>query len=407
MNKTFLILKHEFWRMVSSKRFIILTLIFPLIGVTAIGINQLLAIIGQSESASATTIGYIDQTGMFTSYSDRFDGITLVLYQGQDEATEELLDEKINEYFIIPDNYLEQGIIIRYHTEKELEMDGKTYAVIRAFLQDNLLRDETSPEIIERVKNPLGVNSTRLDLEGQVALDQGGVSAFLVPLVFGFLLIMAIGSSSGTLLQGLGEEKQNRIMEVLLSTVSTRQLLLGKVLGLGSAGLVQIIFWLAALFLILQLGSRAVGGLFNTLQIPENILILGIVYFILGYLFFAIMQAGLGAIVPNPKDSPQITVAFILPAVLPFYIGILFLRDNPDHMIGTILTLFPVTAPMAVFIRLGLSDINSWELIVSIIILVLSIIGALLLAAKTFRVFLLMYGKSPRLGEILRMIRQA
>jgi len=407
MNKTFLILKHEFWKMLSSKSFIILTLIFPLIGFTAIGINQLLSIVGQDESVGATTIGYIDQTGRFTSYTEKLDGITLILYQGQDEVTEELLDGKINEYFIIPNNYLEQGIIMRYHTEKELEMDGKTFAVIRAFLQDNLLRGETSPEIIERVKNPLGVNSTRLDLEGQVASDQGGVSAFLVPLVFGFLLIMAIGSSSGTLLQGLGEEKQNRIMEVLLSTVSTRQLLLGKVLGLGSAGLVQIVLWLATLFLILQLGSRAVGGLFNTLQIPENILILGIVYFILGYLFFAIMQAGLGAIVPNPKDSPQITVAFILPAVLPFYIGILFLRDNPDHMIGTILTLFPVTAPMAVFIRLGLSDISSWELIVSIIILVLSTIGALLLAAKTFRVFLLMYGKSPRLGEILRMIRQA
>jgi len=407
MNKTFLILKHEFLKMVSSKGFIILTLLFPLIGVTAIGINQLLSIIGQSESVDTATIGYIDQTGRFTSYTDRLDGITLVLYQGRDEATRELLNGKINEYFIIPENYLEQGRIVRYHTEKELEMDGKTYATIRTFLQGNLLREETSPEIIERVKYPINMNSIRLDLDGKVASDQGGISAFLVPMVFGILLILAIGSSSGTLLQGLGEEKQNRIMEVLLSTVSTRQLLLGKVLGLGSAGLVQVIFWLATLFLVLQLASRAVGGLFNTLQMPENILILGIAYFILGYLFFAIMQAGLGAIVPNPKDSPQITVAFILPAVLPFYVGILFLRDNPDHIIGTILTFFPVTAPMTVFIRLGLSDISSWELIVSIIILVLSIIGALLLAAKTFRVFLLMYGKSPRLGEILRMIRQA
>lgn len=408
MSKTLLIIKHEFRTMVTGKSFIIMTLLFPLIGFAAIGINQLVQITSRApDSADMVTVGYVDEVGGFTDYAIAREGITLVPYPERSVATEALLAEDIDEYFVIPSDYIQAGMVVRFHTEKELEMSGETYAAIRAFLQDNLLKGQTSPEIIERVKYPLGVSSIRLDEAGQAATDQGGFAAFLVPMAFGFLLIMAIGSSSGTLLQGLGEEKQNRIMEILLSSVSTRQLLLGKVLGLGGAGLVQILFWLLSIILMVRLASNTIGGLFTSIQVPENIVILGIVYFILGYLFFAIMQAGIGAIVPNPKDSPQIAVAFILPAILPFYVAILFLRDNPDHIIGTIFTLIPVTAPMSVFIRLGLSEIATWELVLSIGILILSIIGALLLAAKTFRIFLLMYGKAPRLGEILRLLRQA
>ncbi len=260
---------------------------------------------------------------------------------------------------------------------------------------------------MERVKNPLGVYSIRLDEAGEVATDQGGFAAFIVPMVFGFLLIMAIGFSSGTLLQGLGEEKQNRIMEILLSSVSTKELLIGKVLGLGGAGLVQIIFWLLSVLLMVRLASNTIGGLFSSIQIPENMILLGIVYFILGYLLFSVLSAGIGAIAANPKETPQITVLLILTSILPFYVAMLFLRDNPDHVIGTILTIFPVTAPMAVFVRLGISEIATWELVLSICILIFSIVGSLLLAAKTFRIFLLMYGKTPKLGAIIRLLRQA
>jgi ABC-2 type transport system permease protein len=286
-------------------------------------------------------------------------------------------------------------------------MSGETYAAIRAFLQDNLLKDQTSREIVERVKNPLGVRSTRLDETGEIAIDQGGFGAFLVPMVFGFLLVISIGSSSGYLLQGLGEEKENRIMEILLSSVSTRQLLIGKVLGLGGAGLIQVAFWLISSIIMVQLAQTTIGGLFTSVQIPENALLLGIVYYILGYLLFAVIMAGIGAITSNPKEGSQMSVVLILPAILPFYVAIIFLRDHPDHIIGTILTLFPVTAPMSVFVRMGMSEIAPWEIVASVCLLILSIIGGLWLAAKVFRIFLLMYGKTPKFVEVLRLLRQA
>jgi len=408
MSKTVLIFKHEFLHMVKSKGFIIMTLLFPLIGIGAIGIYQLTQIDGKApDSIDIPRIGYVDESGGFDYYASDFGRITLVPYSTRDEATDALLVEDIDEYFVILADYLQRGQVTRYHTEKELEMSGETYGAIRAFLQENLLKGQTSPEILERVKKPLGVYSIRLDEAGEVATDQGGFAAFIVPMVFGFLLILAIGSSSGTLLQGLGEEKQNRIMEILLSSVSTKELLIGKVLGLGGAGLVQIIFWLLSVLLTVRLASNTIGGLFSSIQIPENMILLGIVYFILGYLLFSVLSAGIGAIAANPKETPQITVLLILTSILPFYVAMLFLQDNPDHVIGTILTIFPVTAPMAVFVRLGISEIATWELVLSICILILSIVGSLLLAAKTFRIFLLMYGKTPKLGTIIRLLRQA
>lgn len=196
-------------------------------------------------------------------------------------------------------------------------------------------------------------------------------------------------------------------MEVLLSSVSTTQLLVGKVLGLGAAGLVQIVVWLLSLLIVARLAGSTVGGMFATLQVPDNMIILGIVYFILAYLLFAVLQAAVGAMGANARESSQWAVLFILPSILPFYVGIIFLREHPDHVVGTILTLFPITAPMSVFVRMGLSELPAWEIAVSIVLLVLSIVGGLLLASKMFRIFLLMYGKTPRLREVVHLLRKS
>ncbi len=259
---------------------------------------------------------------------------------------------------------------------------------------------------MERVKAPVGLATIRLDETGQVATDQGGFGAFIVPYLFSILLLMAIFSSSGFLLQGLGEEKENRIIEILLSSVSARQLLTGKVLGLGAAGLIQILIWLLSARLLVEMVSTTVGGFATTMQIPSNLLILGIVYFILGYLLFAVLMAGVGSISPTAREEQQLSVFFTMSGVLPLMLAP-FIIQNPSHIVTQVFTLFPITAPVTVMLRLGLADIPTWELAVSIALLVMSIIGALVLAAKVFRTFLLMYGKRPRLGEIINSLREA
>ena len=408
MNKTVLILKHEFLHTVKRKGFIIMTLAFPMIGLTAMGIFQLVQGMDTPPAPDEeVTIGYVDEVGIFKSYTGQLGGITLTAYETQEEATSTLLAEDISEYFIILPDYVSTGVVTRYTLEKELEPPDETRAAIRDFLLSNLLEGQTSPDIVERVKAPMWLSSVRLDETGELATDQGGFGGFIVPLLFGFLLIIAIFSSSGYLLQGLGEEKENRIMEILLSSVSARQLLTGKVLGLGAAGLAQIVIWLLSAVFLVQWVSTTIGGVLSTLQIPGNLLILGIVYFILGYLLYAVLMAGIGAIGATARESQQLSALVIMPAVLPFYIMLLFLRDNPDHVVGTILTMIPITAPITVFMRLGISEIPTWELVVSIILMVAAIIGALMLSARIFRTFVLMHGKSPGIKEIINSFRRA
>ena len=404
MNKTLLILRHEFGALVKRKGFIIMTLVFPLIGFAAIGIYMIVQGI-DTDDRDLPIIGYVDEIGSFSEYTIQGD-LTFIPFDSQDEVTNALLAEEIDEYFIIPVDYLAQGIVGRYVLEKELEVPDETRSAMTGFLQSNLLEGQASAETTERVKNPMLLANIRLDETGNIAEDQGGFEALLVPMIFAFLLIMSIASSSGYLLQGLGEEKENRVMEVLLSSVSPRQLLTGKILGLGAAGLIQVIVWLVSLIILTQMASGIIGGMLAGLKIPDNMLLLGIIYFILGYLLFAVIEAGMGAIGANAKESQQMVVALILPAILPFYIFILFLRDNPDHVLGTVLTLIPVTAPMSVFVRLGLSEIPLWELLVSIGLMVVGIVGGIFLAAKAFRVFLLMYGKTPGLRDIIRYLRE-
>ncbi len=407
MNKTILILKHEFGQTVKRKGFIIMTLAFPLIALLAIGIYQIVQGIDTPPAPDEeVTIGYVDEVGGFDDYTSQPGGITLTAYPTQEAATSALLAEDISEYFIIPPDYVSTGVVTRYTLERELEPPDETWWAMKSFLLSNLLKGQTSPEIAERVKAPLGLYSIRLDETGDVATEQGGVGAFIVPLAFGFLLIIAIFSSSGYLLQGLGEEKENRIMEILLSSVSARQLLTGKVLGLGAAGLVQIIVWLLSAVFLIRWVSTTIGGILSTLQVPGNLLVLSIVYFILGYLFFAILMAGVGAIGATARESQQMSMLFLMPVWIPFWV-LFFLVRNPDHVINTVLTMIPITAPTMVFIRLGTSGIPTWELVLSISLLVAAIIGALVLASKAFRVFLLMYGKTPRIGEIIRSLRQA
>jgi ABC-2 type transport system permease protein len=404
MNKTLLILRHEFLTLVKRRGFIIMTVVFPLIGFAAIGIYLIVQGVGVG-GGEIPVIGYVDEVGEFNDYTTQGD-LTFVPFDTPEEATSALLTGKIDEYFVIPEDYLSTGAIPRFSLEKELEVPANIRSAMIGFLQSNLLEGQTTPQIAERVKSPMLLSNIRLDESGNIAQNQGGFEAFIVPMIFGFLLIISIGASSGYLLQGLGEEKENRIMEVLLSSVSPRQLLTGKVLGLGAAGLVQVVIWLASLIILARLSSNVVGGILAGIQIPGDMLFLGIVYFILGYLFFAVIEAGMGAIGANAKESQQMVVALMLPAVLPFYIFIIFLRDNPDHIVGTILTLIPVTAPMSVFIRLGLSEIPLWELLVSIGLLIAGIVGGIFLAAKAFRVFLLMYGKTPSPREIVRYLRE-
>jgi len=402
MNKTLLIFRHEFLHMIKRKAFIIMTLIVPVLALIGIGVFQLIST-GEPPVVETSTIGYVDEAGGFDQYTTQ-GYVELVHFDTPSDATAALLNGDVSEYFVIPSDYLSTGVINRYTLERQLETPPAIANVIKNFLTSNMLADKVPPETVYRIEAPLGLVTTRLTETGEVATEQGGYGNVIIPAIFGLLLALSLMLSSTYLVQGLGEEKENRLIEVLLSSVSTRQLLTGKVLGLGAAGLVQVVVWLASLPLLLNLASSTFGGFFSTIQLPANFLVLGIVYFILGYLLFAALSAGVGAISPSAREGQQLAGIYTLLVFVPLWFASL-LFVFPDSPVWVVLTIFPITAPIAVMLRLGVTGIAAWELAVSLAVMVLSIVLVMFLAIKIFRIYLLMYGKRPSWGEIIQNLR--
>ena len=402
MNKTLLIFRHEFLHMIKRKGFIILTLIVPILALIGIGVFQLVST-DEPPLVETVTIGYVDEAGGFEQYSTQ-GYIELVRFDKPSDATAALINGDVSEYFVIPSDYLSTGVINRYTLERQLETPPAIAAGIKNFLTSNMLAGKVPPETVYRIETPLSLVTTTLTETGEVATEQGGYGNVIIPAIFGLLLALSLQAASLYMVEGLGDEKESRLIEVLLSSVSPRQLLTGKVLGLGAAGVVQVVVWVVSLPLLLNLASSTIGGFFSTIQLPANFLVLGIVYFILGYLLFAALSASVGAISSSARDGQPLTMIYAMLVFVPiWFASLLFIF--PDSPIWTVLTIFPVTAPIEVMLRLGVAGIAAWELATSLAVMVLSIIGALALSIKAFRVYLLMYGKRPSWGEIIQSLR--
>ena len=403
MNKTYLIFKHEFLHTIKRIGFIIMTLIVPLLALLGIGIGQLVSTIAKPPVIEMKSMGYVDEDGQFEHYTTQ-GYINLVRFDTPDDATQALIRNDVSEYFVIPTHYTSTGVIHRYTLRKEIETPPITKAVIKNFLTSNLLGGKVPPDIVTLIESPLNLEVTRLTKTGAVASEQSGMGNIIIPGVFSFLLALALLLSSNYLIQGLGEEKETRLIEVLLTSVSIRQLLTGKVIAFGAAGLVQVLLWLISAPLLLILAPSSFGDFISRIQIPANFLILGIVYFILGYLLFSVLSVGIGAISPNAREGQQLALIYTLFGFAPLWFSSLLLIF-PNSPIWVVLTIFPITAPVETMLRLGVTDISAWELAASIVVLGLSIIGGLLLAIKVFRAYLLMYGKRPSFGEIIHSLR--
>jgi len=404
MNKTFIILKHEFRQTLKNRSFIILTLSLPLLAILGMGIYQGVQHWYHPGAPQEVKIGYVDQTGMFDEYTNQT-GVLFVLYPDEEKAKDALLAKDIKEYFVIPADYLSNGVITRYIMSREVAPSTKTTGQITDFLLSNLLAGEVSPQIMERVKTPVLLASVRLNETGEIAPSQDVVSSYVVPIVFALLFTASIFFASGFLFQSVTEEKENRVIEILLSSVSSGQLLVGKVLGLGAAGLIQVAVWLITVAIFSEVAPGIIPAL-SSLSIPASLIGWGLVYFILGYLLFAALYAGVGSIGATAREGQGWSTIFVLPAILPYWFNY-FIIGSPEGAVSRTLTFFPLTSPITAMMRLATHSISAWEIALSLVILAGSIALTMWFAAKIFRVFLLMYGKRLALREIIRYVREA
>ena len=204
---------------------------------------------------------------------------------------------------------------------------------------------------------------------------------------------------------GVAEEKETRILESLLCTVAPEDLMVGKLVGLGGAGLTLVGVWLV---FGLQVASAPLAML--QIEVPPLVILLGLLYFAFGYLFYASMMTGIGAIANNLREAQQLALTFTLMNFIPFY-ALTKILNSPNSRLTTGLSLFPLTAPTTMMMRLSVSSLTgtvipAWQVATSLGLLVLTALAALVLSAKLFRLGLLLYGKTPNLPEIVRILRQ-
>jgi ABC-2 type transport system permease protein len=401
VNRVLLIFRHELGATVRRAGFVVFTVIVPAIALLGIGVAKLVSAAG-THGAIAESIGYVDEVGTFNQ-STQQGAILLQRFGTPEEATRALTAGEIREYFVIPEDYFTNMRVSRFTLRKELAAPKDVLAVMMRFIRANLLAESTTPQIARLVESQPRVTTTRLTRDGKVARDQGGLGGALIPLVFSLLLVLSLLFSSSYLLQGLAEEKEERLMEVLVSRVSPQDLLFGKLLGLGAAGLVQVVVWLVTLPFLLWLASSTVGGFASTLRASPLFYVLMLVYFILGYLIFATLSACVGAVSTNLREGQQLSALFTLFPLIPLWFMSLAIAF-PESPVWIVLSLFPLSAPVMVVERLGISGVPAWQVAVSLGILALSIVGGLWLSGKAFAAYLLMYGQRPGLREMLRRL---
>jgi len=405
VSKTFLIIKHEFFQAIKRTGYIILTLFVPVVALLAIGVGELVIALTDPPVKEITVIGYVDDAGFISNQADP-GMIRLISYGSWMEANQALLRGEISEYIVIPVDYIISGKIQRFTQAKEISTPPSTAYYIESFLTWNLIKDDVEPEIITSIVSPLNLEVVRLDEDGYISEEQGSLGNIIIPGVYAFLLTMTFQFGATSLISGLGEEKESRLIEVIYSSVSVRQMLLGKILALGAAGLLQVLIWLSSAPLLLTLASSSFGGFFSEIQIPTNFIVLGVVYFVLGYLLFAILSVTLGGISSSTAEAHNMSMIYTLTGYVPLWTFGAFI-NFPESPIWVILSILPVTAPTQTMLRLGISEIPVWQIATSLSVLILSIIAGIFLSEKIFRTFMLMYGKRPRLREIIRNLKNA
>jgi ABC-2 type transport system permease protein len=411
MGKILIVARHEYLANVRRIGFIIMTASVPLLGLVGLLVatffgGQASTFLERQFATERKPIGVVDHLGAFTpilpDYQARYH-----LFADEAAGRAAVNSGEIASLLIIPADYIAKGDVMILSKEGGFSAAAmEDSSTVRRFFVDHLLRDKASPDLRQRLANPIVPVLMSLNNQGQ---PKGGelsaVLGILVPYLLGLLLVMTIFLSSNYLLRGVSEEKTSRVIEILLSSATAQELLAGKVLGLGALGLTQVAVWLLSTF-VLSGGAVSMLGIALPLLTRPEVFVLGLVYYILGFLVYAVLMGAVGSLGTTMHESQQLAGIFSLLAALPLMLGG-FMFANPNMPLVRILSWFPLTAPTMMLLRFPMAEVPLVDVVGSIGLLIVTIPAILWAGAKVFRMGLLVYGKRPALAEVVRALREA
>ena len=411
MSKVWVIARHEYSINVRRVGFIIMTALVPILGIvgllasTFLG-GQVPAFLESQFSAIPSKIGVVDELGSFTpilpAFHERY-----ALYNDEEVGRSAVKQGDIAALIVIPKDYIASGDVVIISKDS-----GMTAAKIedstssRQFFVEHLVRDKLDADLRERLSNPVNpVLVSLADESGTGGTGANAIANIMTPYFLAIMLIITIFVTSGYLLRGVADEKVNRVIEVLLSSVSAWDLLAGKVLGLGALGLTQVGVWVGSVIVIGRLGAMLHGFSIPLLARPE-VFVLCLIYYLTGFLMYAVLMGSAGALGTTMQESQQMAGIFSFLAAIPmFFAG--FVIANPNMILVRILSWFPLTAPTAMMLRIPIAEIPPIDIVVSLVMILLAIPVILWAGSKVFRMGLLMYGKRPTMRQVWRTIREA
>ena len=444
MGKLALIIKREYLAKVRNKSFVVMTFLSPIL---MVGMVVLIVYLTKINDNEIRTIGILNESNYFSTDFQGTESNSFVKFKGIGlEAAKDSI-QKMGFYgllYIPNEQDLEQVASRSFFYSK----DAPGSSILNNL--ENVFKDRlrlqrlqelgVSVSDFESVDNNFEIKTATFTGE-QNLKGITEIKAFIGG-AFGYLIMMFIIIYGGFVMRSVIEEKTTRIIEVIISSVKPFQLMLGKIIGTSLAGVTQFAIWIISAFVMfgvlilvfdidpsaLNSGAGNTPGLIggaayvaasdSAMQLYANelfripwimLICFFVIYFVLGYLIYSSIYAAIGAAVDNETDTQQFIFPIILPLMLAIYVGFFSVFNNPHGPIAVGFSLFPLTSPIVMLMRLpggiGEGGVPVWEVVVSILFLIITFVGIVWLAAKIYRVGILMYGKKPSYRDLLKWLK--
>ena len=421
MKKIFLILRYELWKTFRRRSYLFFGFGVPLIAVLIIA----LVAAGRGDSAGEAlplpdevqeleVEGYVDLVGIISAIPEDLPQDIFIAYPSEDSARRALEAGEITAYYLIPEDYLERGTVIYVNTGASPFGSESQEWMIRWTLLVEMLGGDI--EFANLVLNPVDLSVERRGVEtgpdrySEEDCSRPGPACRSNPLIEMMPMLMVVmffvflTMNSGMLLSSVSGEKQNRTMEILMLSITPQQMLAGKMLGLGTAGILQSGAWIAAAWTMLRIGG-GVLSLPPEFHLPAGLIVVWLIYFLLGYALYASLMAGIGALVPDVRAGSQASSLVMIPLILGYMLSVMpFTVEASNGVLATTLSLFPLTGPVSMVMRMTVGGVPFWQLALSLGLLAISVVLALRAVGKIFRTQMILSGQPFTVRRYLRAL---
>lgn len=363
------VFKFEFLNLITRRSFLLMIVLVPLVPIvlfTLLGLlnddqTQTLGQMFTSEVANSLPIGVVDQSGIVTDFPDWLTNGNLVEVADEDTARQRTVANQLEGFFVISSDYVESGKVTYFKPEINMITEIVQQGTLDELLNYNLM--DSDQDMFLRYTNPVNYTYEYLNPETADTRDQNLVANYVVPYVITMLFYMLILISSSIMINAVGKDKDNKTIEIMLTSVSPMDLFLGKLLGYGAASLLQMLAWGGGVVAFMKLGGQSLAFLQGT-SLPNQVMILGIPYFLLGFFLYGSLMAGIGALAPNLREGNSSSFILTMPLIFVLLI-INQLISEPNSFFITFLSILPLTSSVVMMTRLAIGMVPFWQIALS------------------------------------------